>query len=246
MVRGLKLSRNFGHQNALLAGLLKAKGQADCVISIDADLQQDEGAIPEFIDKYNEGFDIVFGVREDRRSDGVAKKATALVFYRLMNLMGVRIIRNHADYRLVSNRVLETLAGYGEVNLFLRGIFPSLGFRSAQVVHDVRERFAGESKYSMRKMLSFALDGITSFSVMPMRVVALVGVLIFFFSLGMSGYVLLAKLLGGAVTGWASTVLPIYFIGGIQLISLGVIGEYVGKIYMEAKRRPRFIVEEEV
>lgn len=245
-VRGLKLSRNYGHQNALLAGLLSVKDKIDFTISIDADLQQDENAIYKFIDRYKEGYDIVYGIRTDRRNDGAFKKLTALFFYNLMNFMGVKIIQNHADYRLVSKNVLNALADFGEVNLFLRGLLPSLGFRTAVVMHDVRERLAGKSKYSLKVMLSLALNGITSFSIMPVRVISLLGFVVFLISILMSIYVFYAYLSGRAIAGWPSTVIPIYFIGGVQLLCLGMLGEYIGKIYMETKRRPRFIIEEEI
>lgn len=245
-VRGLKLSRNYGHQYALLAGLMKAAGdRVDCAISIDSDLQQDETAMGEFLEKYAAGYDLVYGVRKDRESDSFSKRAVAGMFYRLMRMMGVDILPHHADYRLTSRRALEALADYPEANLFLRGIFPHIGFRSAIVYHEVREREAGNSKYSLKKMVSFALNGITSFTIAPIRVVTSIGVLVFSFSLVMSAYVLFTYLTRQTVHGWASTVLPIYFIGGIQLLSLGLIGEYVGRIYTEVKRRPRYIVEEE-
>ncbi|MEW6696501.1 MAG: glycosyltransferase family 2 protein [Bacillota bacterium] len=245
-VKGMKLSKNFGHQNAVLAGMISAKESADCIISIDADLQQDPKTLYEFIAKYREGYDIVYGVRNDRSSDSLYKKTTALSFYKLMSLMGVELIRNHADFRLVSRRVLDALSDYKEVNLFLRGIFPTLGFRETIIYHDVTDRLAGESKYSIKKMLSLALNGITSFSIMPIRFITITGFVLFVFSLMMSGYVFYAVLFKKTVLGWASTVLPIYFIGGVQLLSLGLIGEYIGKIYLEVKRRPRFIVEEEI
>lgn len=245
-VKGLKLSRNFGHQSALLAGLTRVRDEADCIISIDADLQQDENAICRFIDKYHEGYDIVYGVRTGRDTDKWFKRTSALFFYALMNKMGVEIVKNHADYRLISQRALRALSDFGEVNLFLRGLFPILGFKQGVVSHEVRDRFAGKSKYSLKKMLSFALNGITSYSIMPVRVITVTGFAIFSVSLVMSVYVVVAYLSGKAVVGWASTVLPIYFIGGVQLLSLGLIGEYIGKIYLEVKKRPRFIIEDEV
>jgi glycosyltransferase involved in cell wall biosynthesis len=246
IIKGIKLSTNFGHQNALLAGLFKAKDIADCVISIDADLQQDEGAIYEFIDKYHEGYDIVFGVRNHRTSDNLLKKFTALSFYNLLSMFGVKIIKNHADYRMMSKRVLQSLSNYEEVNLFLRGIFPIMGYKQTVIYHDVKERFAGQSKYSMKKMIAFALNGITSFSISPIRVVTLIGFLIFTVSLLMSLYVLVISFSKNVVPGWASTLLPIYFFGGVQLLSIGLLGEYIGKIYMEVKKRPRYIVDKEI
>jgi glycosyltransferase involved in cell wall biosynthesis len=244
-VKGLKLSRNFGHQNALISGLMSVKDIVDFAISIDADLQQDENAIPQFIEKYYEGFEIVYGIRKNRKTDNLLKKATAVFFYKLMQIMGVKIIKNHADYRLVSRRVMNALSDYQEVNLFLRGLIPTLGFKSTTIFHEVRDRFAGKSKYSFKKMLSFALNGITSFSIVPIRIISCIGFLIFAFSLVMSFYVIFEYLIGHSISGWASTVLPIYFIGGIQLLSLGLIGEYIGKMYIEVKRRPRFIIEDQ-
>ncbi len=246
MIKGLKLARNAGHQNAVLAGLLSVRERADCVISIDADLQHDEQAIHGFLEKYNQGADVVYGVRNNRLTDSYLKKGSALFFYKLMRLMGVKIIINHADYRLISRKVLDALSEYGEFNLFLRGIVADIGFRSAVVPFDVRKRFAGKSKYSLRKMASFALDGITSFSVVPLRLVTVAGLLVFIFSCLMSAFILLSVVRGKVVPGWASTVIPIYFIGGIQIIMMGLIGEYIGKIYQEVKARPRFIKDIEL
>ncbi len=246
LIKGLKLARNGGHQNALLAGLLSVRGHADCAISIDADLQHDERAIPQFIEQFRAGADIVFGIRNDRHTDGVLKRLTALCFYRLMRSMGVEIIKNHPDYRLVSARVLNALAEYREVNLFLRGVFANMGFRTASVSFDVKPRFAGVTKYSPRKMLSLAIGAITSFSIVPLRLIAAIGFAIFIASTLMSAYVLYIALTHTAVPGWASTVLPIYFIGGVQLLSIGLLGEYVGRIYQEVKGRPRFLKDEEL
>jgi glycosyltransferase involved in cell wall biosynthesis len=241
---GLKLSRNFGHQNALLAGLLEINKRADCVISIDADLQQDENAMAEFVREYSRGADIVFGVRSDRHSDDTFKRVSADFFYRLMVVMGVRLKRNHADYRLMSKRAIEALREYDEDNLFLRGIVPQIGFKQSVVKFDVREREQGKSKYTLGRMISFALNGITSFSITPLRIVTTLGFLFTFFAVMMSVYILVMKLVyQTAVPGWASAVLPIYILGGIQLLSIGVIGEYVGRVYMESKRRPRYIIE---
>jgi glycosyltransferase involved in cell wall biosynthesis len=245
-VYGMKLSRNFGHQNALYAGLMHVRGHADCAITIDADLQQDEGSISEFVKLYCQGYDIVNGVRDDRQSDGLLKRVTAGLFYTTMRLLGVPLVRDQADFRLLSAKVLASLSEFHEVNLFLRGIIPTLGFKSAYVKHAVVPRQAGRSKYSAGRMVSFALTGITSFSIVPIRLIALCGVLLFIFSAFMSGYVLLAYFRLKAVPGWASTVLPIYFIGGIQLLSISVIGEYIGKSYMEIKRRPRYIIEKTI
>lgn len=244
--RGLKLSTNFGHQNALLAGLLSVKDKVDCAISIDADLQQDEKAMFDFIDKFREGYDIVYGVRKDRKSDRFTKKMFSLFFYDLMMLMGVPLIRNHADYRLVGRKVLNAVSEYKEVNLFLRGIFSGLGFKSTIVNFESRDRFSGKSKYSLKVMLSFALNGITSFSIVPIRLISLIGFIISIFSASMIGYTLLAYFSGWTVAGWPSMVVAVYFLGGIQLLSLGLIGEYIGKIYLEVKRRPQFIIDEEI
>ncbi|MBI4022816.1 glycosyltransferase family 2 protein [Candidatus Berkelbacteria bacterium] len=246
-VRGIKLARNVGHQHAVLAGLLSVRDRVDCAISLDVDLQQDPAAIPEFVAQYRAGADIVFGVRQDRGADRLFKKWTALAFYRLMSFLGVRVIPNHADYRLTSQAVLQALAEYEEVNLFLRGIFSQMGFPTAVVHFTVTERRAGSSKYSPLKMVSFAWEGITSFSVVPLRLVTVTGFLVFFLSLGMSLFILASSLVGNnTVPGWASTTLPIYFLGGVQILCVGLLGEYIGKIYREVKRRPRFIIEQEV
>ena len=246
-IKGLKLTRNFGHQNALLAGMEYIFNKCDCLITIDADLQHDEQAIGEFVQKYIDGAEIVLGIRKDRKVDSIFKKLTALIFYQLLLKMGVNIIKNHADYRLISNTALKALLEFKEVNLFLRGLIHLIGFKTDYVFFDVKERFAGQTKYPLRKMLALALDGITSFSVVPLRLITLIGFLIFMGSLIMSGYIFYTAIFTNkSVPGWASTVLPIYFIGGVQLLSLGIIGEYIGKIYMETKRRPRYIVEKEI
>jgi polyisoprenyl-phosphate glycosyltransferase len=242
-VRALKLARNYGHQNALLAGLNEVKDGADCVISIDADLQQDETAIPLFIEKFKNGSDIVLGIRTDREADSWFKKKTALLFYDFMQAMGVRIVKNHADYRLMSQRALNALMQYEETNLFLRGLILDIGFHVDTVPFAVKERFAGESKYSLGRMLGFALHGITSFSVVPLRLVSSLGLAVFAGSAIMAAYVLVKSLGGHTVPGWASIVLPIYFIGGLQIFCIGVVGEYIGHIYKEVKRRPRYIVD---
>lgn len=243
LFEGVKLSRNRGHQNALLAGLMTAKGRCDISISMDADLQDDMDAMDRFIEKYNEGCDVVYGVRNKRETDTVFKRETALMFYRLMKGLGVDITFNHADYRLMSNRALEALSQFEEVNLFLRGLAPLVGFQSDVVYYDRSERFAGESKYPLKKMLAFAIDGITSFSVKPLRLITTAGLVVFVVSLFMLLYALIRWIIGATVPGWASMQGSIWLIGGIQLLSLGVIGEYVGKIYNETKRRPRFIIE---
>ena len=243
LFEGVKLSRNRGHQNALLAGLMTARNRCDISISMDADLQDDMDAMDRFIEKYNEGCEIVYGVRNKRETDTFFKRETALMFYRLMKGLGVDITYNHADYRLMSNRALGGLYEFKEVNLFLRGLAPLVGFQSDVVYYDRSERFAGESKYPFKKMLAFAIDGITSFSVKPLRLITTVGLVIFVVSLFMLLYALISWVTGHTVTGWTSTLASIWMVGGIQLLSLGVIGEYVGKIYNETKRRPRFIIE---
>ncbi len=241
-VRGIKLSRNRGHQNALLSGLFTAEG--DVLISIDADLQDDITVIEEMVDHYHDGSEIVYGVRNKRTTDTVFKRATAEGFYKVMHLMGVDIVFNHADYRLLSRNVIEHLKEYKEVNLFLRAMVPLVGFQSSNVYYERADRFAGESKYPLKKMLSFAWDGITSFSIMPLRFITATGFILFIATLVMSVWILGTKLFtDNAIPGWASTVLPIYFIGGIQVLSIGIVGEYIGKIYMETKERPRFIID---
>ncbi|WP_342432813.1 glycosyltransferase family 2 protein [Neobacillus sp. FSL H8-0543] len=242
-VRGLKLSRNAGHQNALLAGLFTAKDSSDCLVSIDADLQDDIEVIREFIHKYNEGNEIVYGVRQRRDSDTFFKRSTAEGFYKLMQKMGADLIYNHADFRLMSKRAVQELAGFKEVNLFLRGIVPLLGFQSNVVYYDRKERQAGETKYPLKKMLAFAFDGITSLSVTPIRFVLLIGMVSFFMSVLFGCYFLMLKFLGETQTGWTSLITSIWLIGGLQLIAIGLIGEYVGKIYKESKHRPKFIVD---
>ena len=241
---GVDLSRNRGHQNALLAGLMTAKDRADMVISMDADLQDDIGAVDEMVDKYLDGVDIVYGVRSSRKTDTFFKRFTAEGFYRLMNAMGAESVFNHADYRLMSKRALEGLAQFKEVNLFLRGIIPMIGYRTDTVEYERGERFAGESKYPLKKMLSFALEGITSLSVKPLRLITGLGFLIFVVSIIMIIYNIVRWAAGATVPGWASLSCSVWLIGGLILLSLGVVGEYVGKIYMESKERPRFIIRE--
>ncbi|MEH7392131.1 glycosyltransferase family 2 protein [Bacillus sp. JJ1474] len=243
LIKGLKLSRNVGHQKALLAGLMAAKTVSDCVISIDADLQDDISVIREFILKYREGYEIIYGVRRKRDTDTYFKRSTAQGFYKLMKRMGVDLVYNHADFRLMSNRALYELQRYDEVNIFLRGIVPILGLKSTSVYYDRKERSAGETKYPLKKMIAFSLEGLTSFSVTPIRVVMLVGFLSFFISLLFGVYFLSLKLSGKTETGWTSLITSIWLIGGIQLISIGVVGEYIGKIYSETKRRPKYMVD---
>ena len=243
-VCGLSLSRNRGHQNALLAGLMAAREAADCAISLDADLQDDISVLPEFLDKFHDGCDVVYGVRKKRETDTLFKRTTAQGFYKLMRLMGVDVVYNHADYRLMSRRALDGLAEYREVNLFLRGIVPLIGYRSDYVYYDRHERFAGESKYPLKKMLSFAIDGITSFSVKPLKVISNLGILISVLSVFGLLYALISKLVGAAVSGWTAIVASIWLLGGVQLLCLGVVGTYVGKIYSEVKARPRYRIDQ--
>ena len=241
-VKGIKLSRNRGHQVALLAGLLTVPG--DVVISVDADLQDDLAAISAMVDAHLAGAQIVYGVRKRRETDSRFKRITAEIYYKLLASLGVEIVFNHADYRLMGRAALNALATYGESNIFLRGLIPQLGFSTSTVYYDRGERFAGESKYPLRKMLALAWNGITSFSAAPLRFITALGFLVSLGSLLVTAWALYARLFGHtAVPGWASTVLPIYFLGGIQLLSIGMIGEYVAKTYMESKRRPRFIIE---
>ena len=243
-VMGLKLAHNAGHQHALWAGLEWAAAHADAAISIDADLQDDVNVIPEMIDLFLGGKDIVYGVRRDRPTDTWFKRTTALAFYKLMSKLGGDIVYNHADYRLMSRRTLAALMTYGERNLFLRGMVRTLGFPQAMVYYDRGERFAGESKYPLRKMLAFAIDGITSFSVRPLRLISIVGLSFMLVALGVIVYGLAAWLCGRTIQGWTSLLVSLWFIGGALLVALGVIGEYVGKIYAEVKRRPRYFIEE--
>ena len=240
---GVNLSRNRGHQNALLAGLMTAVNYADMIISMDADLQDDINAVDGMVDAYHEGFEVVYGVRSKRDTDTFFKRFTAEGFYKVMLALGVNIVYNHADYRLMSRRAVEGLAQFSEVNLFLRGIVPQIGYKWTTVTYERAERFAGESKYPLKKMRAFAADGITSFSVKPIRLVLTAGVIVFLVSLVMLLYALISKLMGGTTAGWTSLMGSIWLIGGIQLLSLGVVGEYIGKIYNETKRRPRFIIE---
>lgn len=241
----IKLSRNYGHQNALLAGLEYVANKCDCAISIDCDLQDDVAVISEFVKKAKAGAEVIYGVRKTRHKDSVFKKYSALMFYRLMEIMGVKIIYNHADYRLLSARAIKSLLHFSEVNLFLRGIVPLLGFKTDVVEYDRLERFAGESKYPLKKMLSFAWNGITSFSIVPLRFVSMLGITFFIFSLLLISYVLFVKIFtDNVVQGWASVIIPLCFFSGIQLLGLGVVGEYIGKIYAETKARPRYFIEE--
>ncbi|MBQ9937267.1 MAG: glycosyltransferase family 2 protein [Oscillospiraceae bacterium] len=241
---GVKLSRNHGHQGALLAGLMTVKDKCDAAISMDADLQDDINTIDKFVEKFDEGCEIVYGVRSSRKKDTFFKRFTAQAFYKLMLFLGVEIIYNHADFRLMSSRAIEVLSQFKEVNLFLRGIVPLVGFKTDTVTYERNERFAGESKYPLKKMISFAVNGITSFSIKPIRMVFAVGVIIFICSIIMLIYSFIVWLCGKTVAGWTTLVISIWALGGIQLLSLGMIGEYIGKIYKEVKARPLYIIEE--
>ncbi len=244
--KAIKLFRNRGHQNALLAGLMEAKEVADITISIDCDGQDDINAMDEMVKAYHDGCEIVYGVRNDRASDTFFKRTTAQRYYKILNALGGEVIYNHADYRLVSSRVLNELANYKEVNIFLRGMFPLIGFKSTCVGYSRHERLAGSSKYPLSKMLALAFDGITSFSVKPIRIITALGGMTVLLSLALIIYALISWITGHVVEGWASSFIGTTLIGGIQLISLGVIGEYVGKIYMETKRRPLYIIEDKI
>ncbi len=243
-VCGLKLARNRGHQNALFAGLMAAKDNADCVISMDADLQDDIEVLDEFVNKFRNGCDVVYGVRKERKTDTGFKRSTALAFYRVMKTLGTDVVYNHADYRLMSRRALDSLAEYGEVNLFLRGIVPDIGFKSDIVYYDRHERLAGVSKYPLKKMISFAVDGITSFSNKPLTIISNAGIVISLLSVLGLIYALISKFFWqSAVAGWTAIIASIWLLGGIQLFCLGIIGCYIGKIFSEVKHRPKYITE---
>lgn len=242
--RGIRLSRNRGHQNALLAGLMTVRSECDAAISMDADLQDDVDAIDAMVDKYTEGYEVVYGVRSSRKKDSFFKRTTAQGFYRVMRAMGVETVYNHADYRLMSRRALEALSEFDEVNLFLRGIIPLVGFKSTEVTYERGKRFAGKSKYPLGKMLAFATEGITSMSVRPIRMIATLGFFVFLASIGVLIYSVIRKLMGETVEGWAFLAVSIWALGGIQLLAIGVIGEYIGKIYLETKHRPKYIVSD--
>ena len=242
-VAGVKLSRNRGHQNALLAGLMTAKEYCDMAVSMDADLQDDIHAVDAMLSDYYGGSDIVYGVRSSRKKDTWFKRVSAQGYYKLMKLLGVDIVYNHADYRLMSRRALSALSEYKEVNLFLRGIVPLIGFRFSVVEYERAERFAGESKYPLKKMLAFAFDGITSFSIKPIRLITVLGFLIFLVSLLMLLYTVASKIFHFAETGWTSLMCSIWMLGGLQILALGVIGEYIGKIYFEVKNRPKYMID---
>lgn len=243
-IEGIKLSHNQGHQNALYAGMMYVKNKCHCMISVDADLQDDITVFQAFMNKFNEGCDIVYGVRSERRKDSFFKRVTAQGFYRFMNLMGAETIYNHADYRLMSRRALEALSEYKEVNLFLRGVVPLIGFKSDTVMYARKERAAGKTKYPLKKMVNFALDGITSFSVKPIRLISALGVICSLLSIGGLLYALLSYFFGYTVPGWTAITCSIWLLGGIQLLSIGVLGEYISKIFSEVKHRPKYFIEE--
>ena len=242
--QGIKLSRNRGHQNALLCGLMSLRDRADAVISIDADLQDDINVFDEMVKKYEEGCDVVYGVRSKRETDTFFKRFTAESFYKILNKMGAKVIFNHADFRLMSRRALEAFSMYRETNIFLRGMVPLIGYKSDIVQYERSERLAGESKYPLKKMLALAWEGITSLSIQPIRIITWLGLVIFIISLIMVIYSLISFFVGATVSGWTSTLCSIWALGGLQLLAIGIIGEYIGKIYLETKRRPRFIIEE--
>lgn len=245
LISGIKLSRNRGHQNALLAGLMTAKDLCDAAISLDADLQDDIDVIDQFIEKFaNESCDVVYGVRNDRHTDTGFKRYTAQLFYKMMALLGADIVYNHADYRLMSRRALEALANYKEVNLFLRGIVPLIGYKSDIIYYERHERFAGESKYPLKKMLAFAMEGVTSLSIKPLRMVTILGIIVFVVGLYPLLYSLIQWMRGSTVEGWTTIIWSIWTLGGMEIFCLGVVGEYIGKIYLETKERPKFIIDE--
>lgn len=241
---GISQSRNRGHQSSLLAGLMEVKDKADVVISIDCDGQDDLNAINEMIDRYHEGYDIVYGVRKNRESDTWFKRNTAQAFYKILNWLGAETVYNHADYRLTSSRVLKELADYNEVNIYLRGLFPLIGFHSTTVEYDRHERLAGKSHYPLGKMINLAVNGITNLSIKPIRIITTAGILVSIISFFVIIWVLIGLIKGTTVQGWASTLGILSFIGGLQLLSLGIIGEYIGKIYLEVKNRPRYIISD--
>ncbi|RDU57582.1 glycosyltransferase family 2 protein [Helicobacter sp. MIT 99-5507] len=239
----INLSRNCGHQNALLAGLEYAIDKCDLAISLDCDLQDDINAIDSMVERFKDGYEVVYGVRDDRSSDSFFKRFSAQSFYDLMHFLGVKIVKNHADYRALSNRAIKSLLTFREVNLFLRGIIPLLGYKSCHIFYKRNARVAGSSKYPFLKMLSFALDGITSFSVQPLRILSILGAIISLASLFFGIWALVVYFMGGTISGWTSVVVPMYFLGGVQILGLGILGEYIGKIYKESKSRPRYFID---
>lgn len=244
LISGIKLAHNRGHQNALLAGLMTAREYCDCAISLDADLQDDIAVLDQFVDRFTEGCDVVYGVRNKRETDSLFKRTTAQGFYKFMHVLGVDLVYDHADYRLMSRRALDALSEYKETNLFLRGMVPLIGYRSDYVYYDRHERFAGESKYPLKKMLSLAIDGITSFSVKPLKMISTLGVIVSLLSVIGLIYAIVSYFTGNAVAGWTAIICSIWLLGGIQLLCIGVVGEYIGKIYSEVKARPRYKIEE--
>jgi polyisoprenyl-phosphate glycosyltransferase len=243
-IEAIKLSRNYGHQNALISGIKYLSGKVDCIITIDADLEQDVTKLTEFIKKYKEGSDVVLGIRNDRSNDSLFKKITANLYFSLTNLFGMNLEKNHADYRLISSKVAEELNSYSEVNLFLRGIIVNMGYPVSKVYFDVKKITGRKSRYSFNKMINLGIDSITSFTIIPLRIASFIGLIVIIFSLAMIFYTLISKLFFSIdAAGWASTVLPIYFIGGVNLLFLGIIGEYVGKIFLEVKKRPSNIIK---
>ena len=240
----INLSRNCGHQNALIAGLEYSLDKCDLAISLDCDLQDDINAIDSMVERFKDGYEVVYGVRDDRSSDRFFKRFSAISFYNLMQFLGVKIIKNHADYRALSNRAIKSLLSFHEVNLFLRGIIPLLGYKSCHIFYKRHARVAGKSKYPFFKMLSFALDGITSFSIQPLRILSILGAFISLASLFFGIWALIVYFLGGTISGWTSMVVPMYFLGGVQILGLGILGEYIGKIYKESKARPRYFIED--
>ncbi|MDY6950052.1 MAG: glycosyltransferase family 2 protein [Thermodesulfobacteriota bacterium] len=245
-VKGLRLSANCGHQKALLAGLLNTRNRCDCVVTIDADLQDDVTVIEKMVDKYIQGNDIVYGVRKGRKVDSLFKRTTAQCFYAFLSFLDVKTVYNHADFRLISKKIVAELSKFREVNLYLRGIFPLLGFRTSEVYYERKGRTAGVTKYPLRKMLSFAWDSVTSFSIFPMRLILVFGIIVLSISFVLFLWAFGLALIGKSIPGWASTVIPIYVLGGLQMAGIGLLGEYIGKIYGEVKSRPRFIIDEEL
>ena len=245
-IKGIKLARNFGHQKALLAGLLGVKENSDCIITLDADLQDDVNKIEEMVNKYHEGYDIVYGVRNKRNVDSLFKRITAKLYYKFLQLLKVETINNHSDFRLVTNKVVNELSKFREKNLYLRGIIPLIGYKSSVVYYERKKRTAGETKYSIIKMLSFAWDGITSFSVFPMRLILVFGLIVLTISFVLFLWAFILALMDKSIPGWASTVIPMYVLGGLQMAGIGLLGEYIGKTYSEVKSRPRFVIEEEI
>lgn len=244
-VTGLKLSRNFGHQAAILAGLDLALDKSSCIVTIDADLQDDPAVIKEFILAFNNGYEVVYGVRKKRETDTFFKKYTALLFYKLMNLLGVELVQNHADFRLLSQRACKQLVNFKETSIFVRGIVPLLGFSSTKVYYDRKKREAGESKYPLKKMISFSIEGLTSFSIAPIKFILSLGMISLVVATIITIYSLSRKIIGETVSGWTSMMISLWILGGLQLISISIIGLYIGKIFMEVKHRPRFIIEQE-